>query len=581
MIAFEEGIRAFDVFVAAHGHAFVPRDETINGVGLGRWLLAMQSRHRRQQLSPSESRALTNRGMDWSKGGQRFAAGLASLEGYRRTGGTNHPVSTYFQGFALGRWVSSRRNDARQGHLSPARRRALENLGMAVPGVGPSSRPRQDSDAAFAVALSELQRFREAHGHVSVPARYSSASGYRLGQWAWWIRGRRREGRLPAERVTILDAMGFSWDPRGDGWAASLAEGPNTGWARRQASLARRGFLRRERAESLEGAGVIVELPPGWFETGIDGLRRWHADRGDELVAPNDIDTTGFAIGVWTVRIRERRRLRQLTQGQIAALDEAGFVWSLRDARYERGLIHIREFVAVVGHGSPRASYRSPDGFALGRWCAVRRMEFREGRLAAGRVAELERAGIDWRSAFAHPHGAFEEALAGYREHVARHGQRSVGRGTRMCDGRDLGVWVGNMRAERRAGRLSDERIAALDAEGFVWAPVPRAAAPNPSPAHVRAVAPVACGPIGELIRDLRRRRGWTTVACARALGVSTSWVVQQERGRDNGRPRPDTILAVAAVCGLSPDQVAEMAGYRPDQVERLRYRLGPAVSTL
>jgi hypothetical protein len=59
--------------------------------------------------------------------------------------------------------------------------------------------------------------------------------------------------------------------------------------------------------------------------------------------------------------------------------------------------------------------------------------------------------------------------LEGY---VAREGHARVPSKHRTDDGYPLGTWVENRRRERKEGRLTAERIAALDGLGFVWDPL-------------------------------------------------------------------------------------------------------------
>lgn len=73
--------------------------------------------------------------------------------------------------------------------------------------------------------LSAAQAFYAEHGHLNVPKDYRSPGreGFGLGAWPSKQRRLRRARQLGEEEIAALDALGMTWDPRGEAWEEGLA----------------------------------------------------------------------------------------------------------------------------------------------------------------------------------------------------------------------------------------------------------------------------------------------------------------------------------------------------------------------
>lgn len=65
--------------------------------------------------------------------------------------------------------------------------------------------------------LSEAVRYREANGHLNVPAMYQTAAGYRLGSWISDQREKYSSGKMPERRIARLESIGMIWQKE-DPW---------------------------------------------------------------------------------------------------------------------------------------------------------------------------------------------------------------------------------------------------------------------------------------------------------------------------------------------------------------------------
>ncbi len=144
-----------------------------------------------------------------------------------------------------------------------------------------------------------------------------------------------------------------------------------------------------------------------------------------------------------------------------------------REEIFESNMHLLRQFREREGHASvPKPHIEG--GIALGTW--VQGLRSRRQHLPEGRSIQLAEVGFVW--------GAHDDRFQQYvgllQQFVSREGHPRVpGRWTE--GGHQLGAWVTKTRSRRAL--LSPDRIAQLDALGFVWSVRPATSRPaNPAP---------------------------------------------------------------------------------------------------
>jgi hypothetical protein len=190
------------------------------------------------------------------------------------------------------------------------------------------------------------------------------------------------------------------------------------------------------------------------------------------------VDGDNYRLGKWVSHRRSDYQVGRLPQERIDALEAVpGWVWDPFETDFQEGLAALVQYVSREGHARvPEGHVELVDGdnYRLGTWAAVRRKDFRVGRLSQERIAVLEALpGWAWDQLEAQLEAKFQEGLAVLQQFVAREGHAIVSkRHVELVDGVNhrLGGWVSNRRSGYNAGRLSKERIAALEAvPGWVW----------------------------------------------------------------------------------------------------------------
>jgi hypothetical protein len=185
-------------------------------------------------------------------------------------------------------------------------------------------------------------------------------------------------------------------------------------------------------------------------------------------------DGEQIKLGQWEGKRRNEYATGKLSQHRIDALEAIpGWVWEPFKADFSRKLSALKQFVDREGHARVPGSYvETFDGeqIKLGQWVGARRNEYATGKLSQHRIDALEAIpGWEWDVSEAD----FQGALAALKQFVDREGHARVSnKHVETFDGEKLrlGYWVGTRRRDYAKGKLSQDRIDALEAlPGWVW----------------------------------------------------------------------------------------------------------------
>ena len=145
------------------------------------------------------------------------------------------------------------------------------------------------------MAFEELLHYKSVHGHVLVPEKHRTASGFNLGNWVQNQRRRKRNGTLCQEWIGRLERIGFVWEVR-------LAWGGGLGW-----------------------------------DLGFQELQSFKAEREHPLVPRRHVTKSGFKLGEWVHNRRSALHMGKLSPDKIRLLDMLGFVWKPKVGRPPSG----------------------------------------------------------------------------------------------------------------------------------------------------------------------------------------------------------------------------------------------------
>lgn len=256
------------------------------------------------------------------------------------------------------------------------------------------------------LGLAAAQSYRDQYGHLDVPADHVDPTGYRLGSFITTMRDAAKAGRLEADWLAELDALGMIWDKHDAAWRSRLtaaadyhrAHGhlaaPATtsvgAWLAEQRHLAAKNTLDQARADALTALAPDWRLPHGADWHRKYGLLHAHLASGaDPAALTRDSLLAGVKIGAWLHR--QMATWLSLHPGQQHLLTTLGLTPEtnpLAPARrtrrtFEQTVQLLELFLHREGRApAARESIRvDGDTVRIGAWLAKTRTKHRTGQL--------------------------------------------------------------------------------------------------------------------------------------------------------------------------------------------------------
>ncbi len=390
---------------------------TPEGLKLGAWQFYMRTRYKQNKLPDFQLSRLEEIGFAWDKIAYNFEKGFNATLRYmeQNDGNPNAPLKYKTpDGFKLGYWQSSIRCRYKNGALAPEKIKKFENIGFIW----------NHLEAQFERGVKATLMFKDQNGNdPNAPHSYITPDGFKLGAWQRDLRVRIRKGKVAADKVKRLESLGFVCNKIVDqfetGYNATLdymkqndgnpnarrdyitPEGFTLGnWQSYVRGRFKRGKLAPEKIEALDKIGfkwnIINPLRDNQFEKGyIATIEYMKTHGGNPNSSQHFKSSDGFNLGLWQSRVRERYKKKKLSPARIEKLEKLGFIWNLREARFERGFQETVKY-KKNNKNNPNApeKYITPEGFKLGSWQKNLKRNYKRGRLSAERLKRLERIGF-------------------------------------------------------------------------------------------------------------------------------------------------------------------------------------------
>jgi superfamily II DNA or RNA helicase len=220
-----------------------------------------------------------------------------------------------YEGQRLGQWVIIQRTKWEM--LSEDRRDRLNSL----PGWTTDVRETQWEEG-----FRHLQDYVVRKGDARVRDDYVDEDGYRLGKWV---------GKQRTKWKTLTEDQ-------------------------------------RRRLDELDG--WIRDVREAWWEEGFKNLQEYAAQHGSTSPLKEGL-INGFRLGQWTAQQRQGwDSLTEERQMRLKALP--GWTLNTLDAKWDRSLRYLEEYVSEHGHANVPQEYFTKDGYGLGKWVSVQRAKW-------------------------------------------------------------------------------------------------------------------------------------------------------------------------------------------------------------
>jgi superfamily II DNA or RNA helicase len=325
----------------------------------------------------------------------------------------------------------------------------------------------------FDTYVELLRRYQLREGHLYVPALWKEGN-FKLGSYVNHLRTNR--STIPAHKVAILNALGFSWAPKVDAAERNI-ELLKTYRNQNGHALVPQRFavanvklgvwvngvrsgniqLTPQQIDKLNALGFVWDTAEERFENWYQLLRSFHEREGHVRVPQRWIEG-GQRLGTWVSNTRAKPDL--LTPAQMKKLRQLGFVWGARDEKFERHFSALKAFYKREGHSRVPKGWVE-HGLELGNWVQAVRSPEKFVR-SPERMLALASVQFAWNAL----DQLFELNMAALRSFVGREGHARVPQRWREGD-IGLGVWVAKLRM--KPGSVSPAKRAELEALGFVW----------------------------------------------------------------------------------------------------------------
>jgi len=365
---------------------------------------------RENKVSSERIDRLNKIGFTWEIQEEQFEKGFQETLRYKENTGNPNALYSYktAEGYRLGLWQRHLRGDYKKGKLFPDRIKRLEEIGFTW----------EILEEQFEKGFKETLRYKENTGNTNAPQGYKTAECFQLGTWLNNQRGKYNKGKLSSEKIERLEEIGFTWDP-------------------------------------------LEEL----FEKGFKETLRYKENTGNPNAAKRFKTHEGFRLGVWQNTLRYKYKNAKLSPARIKRLEETGFTWDPLEEQFEKGFKEILLYKERTGNPNAPDSYKTIDGYLLGRWQRSIITRYKKGKLYSDRVRRLEEIGFKWEKFEEQFEKGFQETLL-YKK---RTGNPNAPNGYKTIDGYLLGRWQRNLMTRHKKGKLSLDRVRRLEEIGFTW----------------------------------------------------------------------------------------------------------------
>mmetsp|Transcript_4747 Transcript_4747/g.13168 ORF Transcript_4747/g.13168 Transcript_4747/m.13168 type:complete len:1067 (-) Transcript_4747:263-3463(-) len=443
------------------------------GSSLARWLEAQIHEQRMGRLVTRRQEQLETLGVECD--GTRCMAqdvydsqweqGFEKMRDYRLETGSCEVSTTRPVDPQLLLWMHNQIQLRASGCLHPSRARRLDALGFpwkivrscstaSTPpvGAGPPSKASLKTlktsvptgswapGASWWDMYHLLAKFREKHGHCSVPEEAEP----RLASWVARQRALYQEGGLLPERAAALSCLGFSF-------LAAASQRPQR---------------------------TLADV----WEARFQELLCFHAKEGH-----CNVPSSSCVLLEWTNMQRFLRARGSLSPGQVKRLEALGFSWGADfdmqqrppalsapsrsrprnrptggAATWEEFFQELSEFRAKTGHcrltGTAEASQARSE---LVSWLRLQVFRYEAGTLPESLAHRLTALNLEW------GHFAWEESYQELCSYLREHGDCMVSEDSPQH--KQLYRWAEEQRAAMRSGLLHEDQISKLDRLGFFW----------------------------------------------------------------------------------------------------------------
>ncbi|HIJ83335.1 MAG TPA: hypothetical protein HPQ00_03925, partial [Magnetococcales bacterium] len=455
-------------FQARHGHLHPPEGDAAVA-HLIPWIEEQRQLRAKNRLHPNRCNRLNALGFVWSAKQDQWETLFQRFLIFKRCHLHGNVPDRWPEDLELCGWVQDQRREHRRGTMDDDRRSRLTMAGFVW---DPQALHWERMLTAFA-------RFQRHHGDAD-PARVDPSLAT-LSDWMASQRRMRGSGRLAADLVDRLDALGFIWDTEvkfekdmlcalqrfmdqhGHSHVPPDYTKPQalSSWVRKVRTRKATGALSEALEKKLETMGFVWDAREAEWEEMFAAIQKFAQERL-HCIVPESLPENP-RLPQWVNSLRKQYKNNALDQEKTDRLNQLGFVWDAKAIFWEE------MFVALTGYhdrfGHCLVAENDPQYTQLAWWVVAQRKARAGGQLDEKRIQRLDRLHFVWDTHAAQWLEMYRELFFFHQRHGHCLVRNDSPQNVRLSD------WCGIQRKARMMGHLAVEKQERLDKMGFIWDP--------------------------------------------------------------------------------------------------------------
>lgn len=296
---------------------------------------------------------------------------------------------------SLSFWVANQRTQHRLNILSPKRIQLLESIDFIWSVI----------DESWMDKYEELKEFYKINNHTTV--KKNKKVNTSLENWVAYQRSLYRKNKLSIEKINLLNQINFIWDVKDAEWLKNfnLLKGfieseprPNKleykviiSWSTRQRRLYKEGKLSDDKVSMLNSIGFLWDPLEDEWTLKYDKLKEFTMKYGHSNVPSTYPDKT---LAQWVADNRKMKKNNKLSKKRIDLLNELDFEWDLKNTLWIQNFNKLKAYSEK--YNNTNVSRRYKDDPSLGQWVNEQRKAYRSKKLHNDRIKMLNELGFSW-----------------------------------------------------------------------------------------------------------------------------------------------------------------------------------------
>lgn len=337
-----------EAYVREHGNADVPRRHSHTKLASWVWIQRQRRKGTYKKkgnvdlMSQEQVTLLEKLEFPWDARGDKWTDQFEKLRAFNTKHGHFEVDEAIDR--SLAGWVRSQRASRSSGRLPKEKIASLNGIGF--------SWSSEYGDLKWHQMYDSLKHYHDANGNCNVPNRWKENP--QLANWVSAQRQSRKKGTIAANRVQLLDGLGFVWTSRTVGtWEdrfaevaafkaahghcnvpRSFSENPKlAGFVNAMRSKQSNGTLAKDRIARLNEIGFTWSAEGAeqrWHQI-YEALKHYRAMHGDANVPFNWKENPQLAH--WVSFQRQLRKRGTIAANHVQLLDDVEFIWDMRIVR--------------------------------------------------------------------------------------------------------------------------------------------------------------------------------------------------------------------------------------------------------